>query len=222
MAIPPTLHSEEDRRVTEPSPELGARNSELGTPFALGPLEFDKLRGLLAAGTSFSAGRELALAIEPLPEIDVVERWQATTEEARRLPALKPNLTLGGARDVRPIARRAGLGGLLQPVELLDVAATARVARLWRSTLLRLDDSLPNLASIAERLGEHRPLLEEIARAIEESGEVADDASPRLREIRRELRTAQDRLMSRLQELLHSPAVRPAYQDAIITQRNGR
>ncbi len=190
--------------------------------FSTTTLELDKIRERLAARTSFSAGHELALALEPSAELEAVERLQAATEEARRLPGLKPGLTLGGARDVRPIAQRAALGGLLQPLELLDVAGTVRAARLWGSTLTRLRDQLPTLALVAERLGEHRPLQEEIAKAIEENGEVADDASARLHQIRNELRTAQDRLLSRLQELLGSAALRPALQDAVITQRSGR
>jgi DNA mismatch repair protein MutS2 len=202
--------------------EPGIENPGAGIRFSIGPIEFDKVRGMLAAKTSFSAGRELALALEPSADLEVVEWRQAATAEARRLPTLKPGLTLGGARDVRAIAQRASIGGLLQPVELLDVAATVRAARLWRATLTRLRDQLPNLAQVADRLDEHRPLLEEIAGAIEESGEVADDASPRLRQIRNELRTAQDRLLTRLREMLHSATIRPTLQDAVITQRNGR
>ncbi len=193
-------------------------------PFSVQQLELDKVLALLAAKTSFSAGRELALALEPSADLAVVERRQAATEEARQLPELKPGLGLGlgGARDVRPVVQRAGLGGLLQPVELLDVAATVRAARLWRTTLTRLRGTLPTLADVAERLDEHRPLQEEIDNAIDESGEVSDNASPELRRIRHGLRVAQDRLLSHLRELLNSPNVRPALQDAVITQRNGR
>ena len=191
-------------------------------PFAIGPLELDKVLGMLAERTSFSAGRELALGLRASADAELVERWQSATEEARRLPSLKPGLTIGGARDVRPSTERAGIGGVLQPVELLEVAATIGVARVWQGTLQRLRDVLPTLADVADRLDEHRPLREEIDRAIDDNGEVADDASPRLREIRNGLRRARDRLLSRLQELLNSPAIRPTLQDAVITQRNGR
>jgi len=175
---------------------------------------------MLADRTSFSAGRELAFSLEPSPEAFLVERWQATTEEARRLPTLKPGLTLGGAHDIRPIVQRADLGGVLQPLELLDVASTVRVSRLWRGTVLRLRDSMPMLANIAARLADLLRLEEEINHAIDPGGEVRDDASPKLGQVRRDLRIARDRLMSQLQSLLHS--MRTSLQDAVITQRNGR
>jgi DNA mismatch repair protein MutS2 len=192
----------------------------MGAPFSLGPLEFQKVREMVAERTSFSAGRELALALEPSPDAFVVERWQAATDEARRLPLLKPGLTLGGAHDIRPIVQRAELGGILQPLELLDVASTARVSRIWRSTVVRLRESVPMLANVAARLADLQPVEEEINHAIEPGGEVRDDASPKLHQVRRDLRIARDRLMSQLQSLLHS--MRTSLQDAVITQRNGR
>src|SRR5262249_1989468 len=97
-----------------PSPTLGRGAGGEGIPatgsavkvgevFSPGPLEFDKVREMLAGRTSFSAGRELALALTPSPDAFLVERWQAATDEARRLPSLKPGLTLGGAHDIRPV-----------------------------------------------------------------------------------------------------------------------
>ncbi|MFN8635488.1 MAG: hypothetical protein U0893_16705, partial [Chloroflexota bacterium] len=118
-------------------------DAHVETKYSLGPLEFEKVREMVASRTSFSAGRELALALEPSANAFLVERWQSATEEARRLPSLKPGLTLAGAHDVRPVVQRAHLGGILQPLELLDVASTARVSRIWRGTVLRLRDSLP-------------------------------------------------------------------------------
>ncbi|MCC7370624.1 MAG: endonuclease MutS2 [Chloroflexi bacterium] len=175
---------------------------------------------MVAARTSFSAGRELAMALQPSADAFVVERLQQTTEEARRLPTLKPGLTLGGAHDIRQSTMRADLGGVLQPLELLDIASTARVARLWRGTVLRLRDGLPRLANIANRLADLLRLEEEIGRCIEPGGEVRDEASAKLHQVRRDLRIGRDRMMSQLQSLLNS--MRTSLQDAVITQRNGR
>src|SRR6185436_428930 len=137
-----------------------------------------------------------------------------------RLPTLKPGLTLSGAHDIRLVNQRAHLGGVLQPLELLDVASTARVSRLWRNTVLRLRDSMPMLANIATRLADLLQVEDSINHAIDPGGEVRDDASPKLHQVRRDLRIARDRLMSQLQSMLHT--MRTSLQDAVITQRNGR
>src|SRR5215212_1359256 len=156
--------------------------------FATRTLEFDKITARLAAQTSFSAGRELALALLPTDDFDEAERRQAGTAEASRLGDVKPDLTLGGARDTRPAVTRAALGGLLLPIDLLEVAGLVRCARRWRATLTRLDDLFPTLARYGYRLGEHRPIVEEVESALAESGEVLDSASPELRRLRQALR----------------------------------
>src|SRR5918911_3723160 len=100
--------------------------------FALDALEFEPIRARLAGHTSFSGGRQLALALEPTSDLAEARRRQAETTEALRLPGLRPGLHFGGVHDVRGLAARARVGGLLGPAELLDVASTVRAARAWR------------------------------------------------------------------------------------------
>jgi DNA mismatch repair protein MutS2 len=61
-----------------------------------------------------------------------------------------------------------------------------------------------------------------IESAIDDSGEIADRASTKLRELRTQKRVAQDRLMTRLQAMIANADIREALQDGIVTQRNGR
>ena len=90
----------------------------------LNTLEFDKVLARLARHTSFSAGRELALSLRPSNDYDEVLRNQRLTAEARRLRETQPRAGLGGVHDVRQLANKANLGGVLEPSELLDVAGT--------------------------------------------------------------------------------------------------
>ena len=191
--------------------------------FAIQTLEFDAVRELVARHTSFSAGRELALALLPTAELEEAKRRQATTAEALKLPGLRPGLHLGGVHDIRPLAERAQIGGSLSPEELLDVASTVRAARAWRRGLSPLIDEAPTLLELAEAyLSDHPGLVEDIQDAIAESGEVLDSASPALSRIRTELRGAHDRLVTRLREIMSAPPFRDVVQDPVVTQRNGR
>ncbi|HEY7067989.1 MAG TPA: Smr/MutS family protein [Chloroflexota bacterium] len=185
-------------------------------------LELDKVLVRLASHTAFSASRELALALEPTTDLAEARRRQAATAEARQLRTLRPTLTVGGAHDVRPLLRRAAVGGTLQPSELLDVASTARAAAILKTSVLHYEEELPTLAHIAARLGEHGAVRTAIEQAIGDGGEVLDSASPELRQVRLQVRGAYDRLMSKLQELLNSPGYRSALQEPIITMREGR
>ena len=143
--------------------------------FAVETLEFVAVRERLARHTSFSAGRELALALLPTPDLAEAQRRQAATAEALKLPGLRPALHLGGVHDMRPLAARAEVGGSLAPDELLDVASTVKAARAWRRGLGPLADETPTLLELAEAfLSDHPGLAEDIQEAISESGEVLD------------------------------------------------
>ncbi len=185
-------------------------------------LELPKVLERLAAYTTFSAGAEKARRLTPSTDLLEVQERLATTTEARDLLSARPQTTLGGARDVRPQVETARLGGVLSPTELLDVRGTLIAARTLYQALMRLHHQFPRLAVIAGRIAPCPELVEEIGRCLDERGEVQDEASEELARIRRELRTAHDRLIDRLQRLISSPENAPFLQEPIITLRQGR
>ena len=194
-----------------------------GEQFALETLEFTAIRQELARHTSFSRGRELALALEPTTRIAEARRRQNATSESLKLPGLRPALHLGGVHDVRLYAERARIGGSLGATELLDVASTVRAARAWRRALGPLQEETPTLLEIANvHLSDHPGIVEDIQDAIGDGGEILDSASPALSRIRAELRGAHDRLVSRMREIMGAPPFRDVVQDPVVTQRNGR
>jgi DNA mismatch repair protein MutS2 len=189
---------------------------------ALRVLEFDKVLARVASLTSFSGGRELALSLQPSSDFDEVLRRQQRLAEAIRLRALRTPLSLSAATDVRGPAEKAGLGGVLDPHELLAIAATQGAAQQTKGALTRLRNNLPLLAEIADTISDRPQVVTEITRAIDQRGEVVDSASPALGLIRRDIRTAHDRLHNRLQDFLASNAGRTAAQESIVTLRDGR
>lgn len=185
-------------------------------------LEYPKILHQLAEQTAFAVSRELALGLRPSTDVNEVRRRQRMTTEARRLLELKSGTTVGGARDVSAAVRRARLGGVLEPSDLLDVRSTLVAGRVLRNTIAKLSGRLPLLAEVASRIGDCAELEREIARCLNDRGEVVDDASPTLRRIRSEIRVAHGRLMQRLNEILVSPDYRHVIQEPIVTMREGR
>ena len=192
----------------------------------LATLEFEKVLARLAKHTAFSAGRDLALALRPSSDYDEVLRNQRLTAEARRLREMQPRSGLGGVHDVRQLANKANLGGLLEPSELLEVAETLSAGHSLKETLVRQGgppaDKLPLLVEIAGRITDLADVPSEIYRCITPRAEIADAASPTLTIVRRDLHTVHDRLYSKLQELLTAPDMRAAIQEPIVTLREGR
>lgn len=189
----------------------------------LDTLEFPKIREQLARYTAFSASRELAL--ELVPSVDIVEIRQRLqrTGEARRLFVEQPDISIGGARDVRGAAQRARRGGVLESSAFLAISSTLVSARRLRGVLGKLDTALfSSLRALAANLPSLPALEDEIARSIGDDGEVLDSASPALARLRSEVRVAFGRLQDRLQNMLAASHYADAFQEPIITIRNGR
>ncbi len=188
----------------------------------LNTLELPKILDRLAGYCAFSGGAELAQALTPTTDLRAARRWQQETAEARKLLAVKTDLTIGGARDVRPYAANAAIGGVLMPTEILDIKNTIIAGRTLKRTLSKLSDQFPRLAFIASGLDECPGLVEVIGRTIDERGEVLSSASEKLASLRHQIKIAYDRLMQKLQSILTSSRYASYFQEALVTQREGR
>jgi DNA mismatch repair protein MutS2 len=183
-------------------------------------LEYPQIRRRVASYTAFAPSRELALAMAPSADAVVVRRLLDETDQARDILQRRPDVGVGGARDITVLIGRARRDGRLLGPELLEIL-----------------DTLVAAGRLAEVLrGERPPLLHELGRAIkplpqlrarleasvDNAGELLDSASPALGGLRRAVRVAYERLRSRLETLVHSADLSGALQEPIVTLRNDR
>jgi len=182
-------------------------------------LEYEKILARLASFCDFSASADLARALRPTNNYDEAARLLAETTEARFLLSTH-DLTIGGSHDIRPAADLAARGGVLDPQNLLEIKSTLIACRDLKKSLEHAADKAPRLARIAVGLPETFGIVDAVSRVLSERGEVLDSASDKLANLRREIRVARDRLMSRLQRYLTESANK--LQEPIITQRDGR
>ena len=188
-------------------------------PKTLSVLEYPKVLERLRAFCDFSASMELARSLEPTDSYDLALTRLAETSEARKLFSIQ-DLGIGGAHDIRAAVDLAARGGVLDPQQLLDVKSTLISCRELKRSLERKTEEYPRLAQLAAGLPESHGIVDSISRVLSERGEVLDSASPKLGSLRREIKIAHDRLMSRLQRYLTESANK--LQEPIITQRDGR
>ena len=185
-------------------------------------LELPKILTRLAGHCNFSASKELALALTPSDDPAEVLRRQRETTEARDLLDLKPGLSIGGARDVRDMVKRAQIDAVLEPKDFMDILATLQSGRALKTAITRLSSRYPVLSVISALLQDCPQLEREILRCINERGEIVDGASPALGRIRSDLRQAHDRLITKLNDLLGSSDVSEMLQDPLVTMRGDR
>ena len=187
----------------------------------LNVLEYPKILGQLAGFCDFSASKDLANSLEPTSSFEVANARIAETSEARKLLSME-SAGVGAAHDIRPQADLAARGGVLDPHTLLDVKSTLISCRDLKKSFEKRAEEYPRLTQIVLGLPDTHGLVDAITRILSDRGEILDSASPKLGDIRRNLRVAQDRLMTRLQKYVTDSKTVSMLQEPIITQRDGR
>jgi len=194
------------------TPMTDARSQEL--------LEFPLIRARVADHTAFAPSRRLAEGLAPSSDPIVIKRMLDETDEARDLLSRRPDVGVGGARDIGQLVLRARRRGRLSGPELLEIldtlVAAGRLADVLRTERPPL---LHELGRSIKPLPQLRARLEQ---SLDPAGELLDDASPALGGLRRAVRIAHERLRSRLETLVHGSELGSALQEPLVTLRNDR
>ncbi|MCH2674700.1 MAG: endonuclease MutS2 [Dehalococcoidia bacterium] len=192
-----------------------------GFNFAGPLLEFDRVREQIAGHTKTVVGGERARALAPTKDLPEIAARLQETSEARQYLEGGDGLEFGPDQDFRELLQRALLGGLLRGEELFAVRELLRAARLNRTELGRQEE-IPMLTGVSDSLPQLGDLERVISGAISPSGEVVDNASPVLHNLRQEARQAQSRLNEIMERNLRRLQRAEVVQEPLITQRNGR
>jgi len=183
-------------------------------------LEFPLVRSRVAEHTGFAPSRRLAESLSPSSDPLVVKRMLDETDEAVDLLNRRPDVGVGGARDIGQVVLRARRGGRLTGSELLEIMDTlvsaGRLADVLRNERLPL---LHELGRTIKPLPQLRARLEQ---CLDPAGELLDGASPALGGLRRAVRVAYERLHTRLESMVHGSELASVLQEPLVTLRNGR
>jgi DNA mismatch repair protein MutS2 len=185
-------------------------------------LEYERVLRRVADGAAFSLGQDLALALDPSSDFHEVVSRQRLTAEAVLLYQMGIDIPFASARDIRPAVTAAQKEQVLGPPDLTEVANCLRTAVRARRTLERIHDRVPGLMNVASVISEFHNFAEAVDEAIDDRGEVTDQASDTLATVRRQLRVASQRLEQRAQAALADAIRRGVAQEGLLTERNGR
>ena len=168
-------------------------------------------------------GKELCRKLQPSTDINKIRLMQTQTKDALTRLFQKGSVSFGSVKDIRGSLNRLEIGSSLGIMEILSVCAllenTSRVKAYSRGA--RSDLPSDSLDSMFEQLAPLTPLSSEIRRCILSEDEISDDASPALRQVRRNMKVTNDRIHTQLSGLVNGNA-RTYLQDSVITMRNGR
>ena len=190
---------------------------------ALKTLEYNKIIERLTNLAGSVLGKERCKRLLPETELEKITERQKETTDALAMLYKKGSVSFNGIPDIRDSIKRLEIGSSLSTVELLRLSsvltAVLRVKGYGTRGEEQAPDSLTERISLLEPMS---PLNNEILRCILSEEEIADDASPGLKSVRRQIRATNDKIRDQLNSIVNSQSNRLMLQDTIITMRNGR
>lgn len=190
---------------------------------ALETLEYKKIIAQLKREMGSAASAKLADELTPLTSEKIIKEELRSTTEAVDLIVRKGPLPTGGLYDIREALLLAKKGGSLTMRQLLEVQNVLGISS--EVVAFMHDDALPELKYIDEMVDlivEFTALEKEISRCILTEDEMADNASPKLKDIRRSIHQQNQAIKNKLSRIITSSSNKTYLQDAIVTMRDGR
>ena len=190
---------------------------------ALETLEYKKIIVQLKREMGSATSAKLADELTPLTSEKIIKEELRSTTEAVDLIVRKGPLPTGGLYDIREALLLAKKGGSLTMRQLLEVQNVLGISS--EVVAFMHDDALPELKYIGEMVDlivEFTALEKEISRCILTEDEMADNASPKLKDIRRSIHQQNQAIKNKLSRIITSSSNKTYLQDAIVTMRDGR
>ena len=191
---------------------------------ALRILEYNKIIEKLVDCATSPMGKVLCEKLEPSADLGDICQNQMETSDALSRVYAKGSLSFSGLRDIRGSLLRLKVGSSLSATELMHVASLLEAALRAKSYGRRENDEMnaDSLDGFFNAIEPLSPVCREIRRCILSEEEIADDASPGLKHVRRSIKLTNERIHSQLNAMVNSSAVSNKLQDNLITMRNGR
>ncbi len=189
----------------------------------LDELEFNSVLRKISGYSFCSLGEEIILNSLPLRNIAWLRREHDLIEEAVNVCMYDNPLPMDGLSDVREKIQQSRVANsVLSTSGLLAIKDTIRAVRLIKQFFDSRIDKYPVLFEESSRLHENKLLEKHIGDAIEDTGEVKDNATRELSRIRREIKSKSARLRSRLRKILRRTVEEDIVQEDFVTIRGGR
>lgn len=186
-------------------------------------LEYDKIIARLTDKADSEPGKMCCGELVPLTDLHEIQEMQTQTADALSRLFRYGSTSFGGNKELGFSLRSLEIGSSLSAGELLKIAGflenVLRIKTYGRSD--REDAAPDSLSAFFEDLTPLSPLAEEIRRCILSEEEMADDASPELKKIRRSITLTNEKIHNQLNSML-TGSCRTYLQDAVVTMRDNR
>ena len=184
-------------------------------------LEYNKIKEILSTYAINQITRDRFIELAPSNQPSIIETWLLETTEAVNILEKSSSVPIANLNGLEQVLKIPHKGLNLSPDQLtLLLGLLENVSKMQR---FMKDKAIvaPNIVSYVYSMFDLTDLKDEIYRCIR-NGKVDDHASKSLSKIRKKIAVAEERIKSKLENMLKSAAYRDMMQDQMISMRDGR
>jgi len=189
-------------------------------------LGFSQLLGMLAGRARMETTRRLILALSPFSQVDDLQSDLDTLAEYQALAVTGVSFVAEELPDMTPLFQTLAIeGACLSPEEIL---AFRRLLSMVEShaflfqTIQSSHEMYPHLYSLCANMKDYPQVRKRIDEILSSEGEIYEQASPALVDIRQKKYTIRKTIQQRLEEFISDPLVADFLQDRFVTVKEGR
>src|SRR6056297_1285370 len=186
---------------------------------------------MTAERTASKIGKEIIENLEPVNNSNYIKERLAELSALKTMVAEFSTPPFGGVRDIRDDLKKAAKGSVLSTDAVSRVRSTLRgVSEMQRYLDSIKSDLDPRIIEreyqviydLCSDLQSRPGLAREIDRCINEYGEVADDASAKLKSLRGKMDSIENSIRDKLDSIIKSKHYQDMLQENIVTKRENR
>jgi DNA mismatch repair protein MutS2 len=194
-------------------------------------LEYQKIIKMTAERAATNIGKEIVENLKPVSNANYIKERLAEVSAMKAMISEFSTPPFGGVRDIRDDLKKAAKGSVLATAAISRVRSTLRgvseLQRYLESIKSNLDPRIIEreyqvIYDLCSDLQSRPGLAREIDRCINEYGEIADDASSKLKSLRSKMDSIENSIRDKLDSIIKSKHYQDMLQENIVTKRENR
>lgn len=185
---------------------------------------FDQIRSLLIGYCQSEKGTHLAQKAKPTNRFDLLQKWHHQVDEMLRLKINASGKMTFLFPDIEPLLKKIKIAGsFLDPQAFHQLKGGTETLISWIAFFSKNGANYPELSHFIEKIELEDDLAIVIDRVVDERGEVRDDASRELSQIRQNIIKSEKSVRSAVQKVLQKAKNdQITDEESSLTVRDGR
>ena len=182
--------------------------------------ELEEIKRRISNFALTSVGKEEVMKEEVCFEYLPIFRSLARSKDMLDLVIRYGGLPFGGVSDIRMAIKKARMGSMLTPYEIVKVADNLDAVKVMLQFVNKLETKYESLEDLFESLVKHDDVVNKIRVVFSPSNEILDSASPELKRIRHAIRKTEQSISAQLEKFIANNSSK--LMDTVVAYRNDR